>query len=126
MGAVVGGWRVAGAVAVGGACGGVLRTALEARWPAGGGWPWATFAANLVGAALLAWVVARLGARPWARPLLGAGLCGGLTTFSTLQLEAIDLARAGNGVLAASYVAATVAGGLAVAAAVLAAAPRPA
>ena len=124
MGAVVGGWRVAGAVALGGACGGVLRAALETRWPAGDGWPWVTFAANIAGAALLAWVVVRLGARPWARPLLGAGLCGGLTTFSTLQLEALDLIDAGHAGLAAAYLAASVAGGLVVAAAVLAVARR--
>jgi fluoride exporter len=59
--------------------------------PFGGhGWPWATFAANLVGTALLGYFVTRLQERlppsTFRRPLLGTGLCGALTTFSTLQL----------------------------------------
>jgi CrcB protein len=43
---------------------------------------------NVAGAALLGYVVAAL---PHRRPLLGTGFCGGLTTFSTLQLEALEL-----------------------------------
>lgn len=119
MGAVASGWRAWATVALGGACGGLLRAGLAERWPAAGGWPWVTFAANLAGAALLAWVVAVQGRRPWARPLLGAGLCGGLTTFSTLQVEAIELARDGHAGLAAAYLAASVGGGLTLASGVL-------
>lgn len=51
--------------------------------------------------------------------MLGAGLCGGLTTFSTLQVEAIELARDGHPGLAAAYLAASVGGGLALASGVL-------
>jgi CrcB protein len=50
--------------------------------------PWCTLLVNVVGAALLGYVVA---AMPQRRPLLGTGFCGGLTTFSTLQLEALEL-----------------------------------
>lgn len=50
--------------------------------------PWATLLVNVAGAALLGYVVVALPAR---RPLLGTGFCGGLTTFSTLQLEALEL-----------------------------------
>ncbi|MEA2125480.1 MAG: fluoride exporter [Solirubrobacteraceae bacterium] len=50
--------------------------------------PWCTLIVNLAGAALLGYVVAAL---PERRPLLGTGFCGGLTTFSTLQLEALEL-----------------------------------
>jgi CrcB protein len=46
----------------------------------------------VVGAALLGYVVAAV---PHRRPLLGTGFCGGLTTFSTLQLEALELSTAG-------------------------------
>ena len=50
--------------------------------------PWATLLVNVAGAALLGYVVVAL---PHRRPLLGTGLCGGLTTFSTLQLEVLEL-----------------------------------
>ena len=50
--------------------------------------PWCTLLVNVAGAALLGYVVAAL---PHRRPLLGTGFCGGLTTFSTLQLEALEL-----------------------------------
>ena len=43
--------------------------------------------------------------RPYARPLLGIGLCGALTTFSTLQLEALELADNGHAALGAAYAA---------------------
>ena len=49
---------------------------------------------------------------PAGRGLLGAGLCGGLTTFSTLQLELYDLFDAGEPALAAAYAAVSVAAGL--------------
>jgi CrcB protein len=108
--------RLAAAVAVGGAMGGLLRAGLEDAWPASGGWPWATFVANVAGVALLAWAATRLGERlrpmAHARPLIGTGVCGGLTTFSTLQLEAVDLVRDGRAGLAAGYLAASLAAGL--------------
>ena len=110
-------------MAAGGAVGGILRAVLEERWPASGGWPWATFVANAAGVALLAWAATRLGERlrpmPHARSLLGTGLCGGLTTFSALQVEAVELVRAGRLALAAGYLAASVAGGLLLAFAVV-------
>ena len=108
--------RLAAAVAVGGAMGGMLRAVLEDAWPASGGWPWATFAANVAGVTLLAWAATRLGERlrpmAHARPLIGTGVCGGLTTFSALQLEAVDLVRDGRAALAAGYLAASLAAGL--------------
>ena len=72
--------------------------------------PWCTLLVNVAGAALLGWVVVAV---PRRRPLLGTGFCGGLTTFSTLQLEALQM-RTGLAVL---YLAASaVLGWLAVAA----------
>lgn len=110
--------RLWAAVAGGGACGGLVRVALEERWPAGGGWPWATLTANLAGAALLAYVVARLSERlaptTYPRPFLGTGLCGGLTTFSALQIELVELLDAGRLGLAAGYLIASLVGGAAV------------
>jgi CrcB protein len=85
---------------------------------AGTGWPWATFAANLGGTALLAYFATRLQERlppsTYRRPFVGTGVCGALTTFSTLQIEAIRLARHGHTGLAAAYFGATVLLGLAV------------
>jgi CrcB protein len=103
------------AVAMGGAAGAAARTALERGWaphdPAA--WPWATFTANLAGALLLG-VVAALSRKRMRLlgPLVGTGVCGALTTFSTFNLEAIRLARAHADGLAVTYVAASVAGGL--------------
>jgi CrcB protein len=84
----------------------------------GGGWPWATFAANVGGTALLAYFATRLQERlppsTYRRPFVGTGVCGALTTFSTLQIEAVRLARHGHAGLAVAYFAATVLVGFAV------------
>lgn len=117
------GLRVALAVVVGGALGALARRGLMEALPAatdGRGWPWATLAANLAGTAvlglLLALVPSLSGRGGLLRPLLGAGFCGALTTFSTLQLELIRLVRHGHAALAAGYLAASLGGGLALAA----------
>jgi CrcB protein len=120
--------RVIAAVAVGGVVGALLRAELEARFPVGGDFPWTTLVINLAGAAFLAWIVVRVGERlppsTYIRPLLGTGFCGALTTFSTMQVEAVRLTHHGQAAMAAVYLAASVAGGLAVTAYVLRAARR--
>jgi CrcB protein len=108
------------AVFAGGALGGLARSALERARPWDGhGWPWVTFAVNLGGTAILAAAVTLLAATTprsiVARAVVGPGLCGALTTFSTLQLEALELVHAGDAALAAAYLAVTVAAGLATA-----------
>jgi fluoride exporter len=121
--------RELGAIFAGGCVGALARAGLVQALPhPAGAWPWATFFANLAGAALLGWAVTRLQERlppsPYARPLIGTGLCGGLTTFSTLQLDAFDLLDAGRAGLAALYVGATLAAGFGVMWAATAAARR--
>jgi fluoride exporter len=106
------------AIYVGGIVGALGRVGLAEAAPHGvGGWPWATFAANMVGALLLGYFVTRLQERlppsSYRRPLLGTGLCGALTTFSTVQLELFEMLEAGHLGLAAGYAAATLAGGFA-------------
>jgi fluoride exporter len=105
------------AVLAGGAAGALARAGLADALPrADGQWPWATFAVNVAGAALLAWLTTRLAemlppTRYW-RSLLGTGFCGALTTFSTFQVEAIKLARERSVLLAAAYVGASVGAGM--------------
>ena len=74
-------------------------------------WPWATLVANIAGALVLGYVAEKVrGDR--RRLFLATGLCGALTTFSTLQLELLWMLDAGRWALAAGYVLASVALGL--------------
>ena len=107
-------------ILIGGAAGALARAAVAEALPhAPGTWPWATLSVNLVGALLLAWLVTRLDelvapTRYW-RFLLGTGLCGALTTFSTFQVETIGLARDGHAATAVGYGMTSLAAGMAVA-----------
>src|SRR5919107_4177358 len=104
------------AIALGGAAGGLLRVAL-ARSNAGGpgDWPWVTFAVNLAGALLLGYFATRLQERlplsAYRRPLLGTGLCGALTTFSTMQVELIRMLQLGQLWMACVYAGVSIGGG---------------
>lgn len=109
--------RELGAIFLGGAIGGGLRALAGAVFPVQvGQWPWPTFGVNIVGAVLLGYFTGRLLERlpftPYRRPLLGTGVCGGLTTFSTMQVEALNMIDAHHYVLAAGYLAGSVAAGL--------------
>jgi fluoride exporter len=110
--------RELGAIYAGGVIGALARVGLAEALPHGvDAWPWATFIVNMVGAALLGWFVTRLGERlppsTYRRPFLATGLCGALTTFSTLQLELFRMVDGGYLLLALAYAAATIAGGFA-------------
>jgi CrcB protein len=115
-------WLRIASILGGGAAGALARALIGRILPAHPGeWPWATFTVNIAGAALLAWLTTRLTevvapARYW-RLLLGTGFCGALTTFSTLQVETIQMARGGHGGLAAAYAVTSMTLGLGVAAA---------
>lgn len=107
------------AVAAGGAAGTVARAAIEQGLPDGAaGFPWATLAVNLGGSLVLGMLVGFLGGGPssrCSRLLLGTGVCGGLTTFSTFAVESDALLRAGRVVVAVVYAGVSVSGGLAAA-----------
>lgn len=101
------------AVFAGGALGALARAALG-EWLAGGkgDWPWDTFAVNVVAAFLLGYfstrLLERLPASNYRRPLLGTGLCGGLSTFSTMQVEVVGMVQVGSFDIAVGYVLASV------------------
>ncbi len=106
--------RELGAIFLGGALGAVLRAGLaEALPPTAGAWPWATFLVNIVGAALLGYWYTTLPHTSYRRPLLTTGFCGALTTFSTVQLELVEMIDAGRLGVAILYLVTSVAAGLA-------------
>jgi CrcB protein len=110
--------REVAAVFVGGALGTVARAGLSQAFPhAATSWPWPTFAVNIAAAALLGYFVTRLQERlppsSYRRPLLGTGLCGGLSTFSTMQVELLEMLRAQAYGLAVGYAAASIVAGYA-------------
>ena len=110
--------RTIAAIFVGGALGTLARAALANAFPhSATSWPWPTFAVNVVAAFLLGYFVTRLQERlplsSYQRPLLGTGICGGLSTFSTMEVEILKMLSAHAYGLAAGYAVASVAAGYA-------------
>jgi fluoride exporter len=106
-------YRELAAVFAGGALGTVARTGLSLLVTADPGrWPWPTFTVNIVGAFLVGYFTTRLLERlplsSYRRPLLGTGLCGGLTTFSTMQVETLKMIEHHHYGLAAGYTCASI------------------
>jgi CrcB protein len=66
---------------------------------------------NVVGCFLLGWFVVAVPEGGHGRPLLMAGFCGALTTFSTVQLELLQMLDEARVGLAALYVSGSVAAG---------------
>src|SRR6201996_1106710 len=106
------------AIFAGGALGTLARAALAEGFPhAATSWPWPTFGVNVAAAFLLGYFVTRLQERlpqsAYRRPLLGTGICGGLSNFSPLEVEILKMISAGAWGLAAGYAAASIAAGYA-------------
>ncbi|WP_022904873.1 CrcB family protein [Curtobacterium sp. B8] len=120
-------WRYLGVVALGGAVGTGARAALAAAFPPGAGISWTILAINVVGAfclGLLLEVLAHrgpdVGGRRTLRLLVGTGVLGGFTTYSTLADDTAQLLDAGRWGAGAGYALLSVGLGLvAVAAGVL-------
>lgn len=111
--------RELAAIFAGGAVGALARAGLAEGLPyRAGEWPWATLIANVAGALALGYFATRLQERlplsAYRRPLVGTGLCGAFTTFSTMQVELLRMLDSGRVALAAGYMSVSVAAGLAV------------
>jgi CrcB protein len=105
------------AVFAGGFIGTLARAALAQGISAQpGSWPWPTFAVNVAGAFLLGYLLARsTGRAPSTRRrrlFLGSGVCGALTTFSTMMVELLKMLDEARWGLAAGYGSASIACGL--------------
>ncbi|MEU5200572.1 fluoride efflux transporter CrcB [Streptomyces scabiei] len=104
-------------VIVGGMVGAPLRyltdRAVQARHATA--FPWGTFAVNVTGSLVLGTLtgaVAAGAAGSHLQLLLGTGLCGALTTYSTFSYETVRLAQDGARPLAVANAVASVAAGL--------------
>ncbi len=110
-------WLELAAVGAGGAVGALGRVGLAQAWPsATGAWPWATLAVNLAGALALGCLMTALRHGPLSiltYRLLGTGVCGALTTFSTLQLELLQMLDGARYELALGYAGVSLLGGYA-------------
>ncbi|MBX9393901.1 fluoride efflux transporter CrcB [Streptomyces sp. TRM72054] len=77
--------------------------------------PWGTFTANVVGCLVLGLVSGAVlagAASSQVQLLIGTGLCGALTTYSTFSYETLRLAEDGARFYAAANVVASVVAGL--------------
>ncbi|WP_298263204.1 fluoride efflux transporter CrcB [Acidocella sp.] len=102
-------------VALGGALGSVARYALgnAMTLALGADFPWGTLLINVLGSFVISFFGVLSGAQarfpvPFeARVFVTVGLCGGFTTFSSFSLQTVELARNGQPMRAALYVAAS-------------------
>ncbi|GGV22282.1 fluoride efflux transporter CrcB [Streptomyces spectabilis] len=77
--------------------------------------PWGTFTVNVVGCLILGVVTGAVtygAASDSVQLLVGTGLCGALTTYSTFSYETLRLAETGTRFLAAASAVASVVAGL--------------
>jgi CrcB protein len=109
--------REIAAIFLGGMAGSLLRVWLARSFTTtDADWPWAIFAINVSGSFVLACIATHVQGRPLRStvlgPLLGVGFCGAYTTFSTMQLEVVQMIDRDRYALAGSYVICSVCAGL--------------
>jgi CrcB protein len=111
-------WDVLLAISAGGALGSLARWGVGELLPwSGTEFAWGTFVENVSGGfalgVLMVFVLDVWPSQRYVRPFLGVGLLGGYTTFSTFLLESRDLLVGGEVATAFTYLAGSVAAGLA-------------
>ncbi len=99
-------------ISLGGMLGAAARYGAGLAWPTPAGtFPWTTFAINVLGCALMGILMVVLteaySAHRLLRPLLGTGVLGGFTTFSTYAVDAQKLISHPAAPVALLYLAAT-------------------
>lgn len=99
------------AVAVGGALGAGLRHLVSTSLAGRGRIPWGVLVVNVVGS-FIAGLALGLPLDPTAKLIVLTGFCGGLTTFSTVAVDTVQLVLAGKHRAAASSLSLNVALGI--------------
>jgi fluoride exporter len=105
------------ALGFGGVVGALARYSVSLALPGQTGrFPWGTFVINVSGSAVLGFLLILLIEQfprgRLARPVIGTGVIGAYTTFSTFVVDAVLLARADKILTAVIYVLASVVFGL--------------
>ena len=107
---------VVAAVAAGGALGAPARYEIsQLIHVARDSFPWATFVTNLSGAFVLGmfltYVLEHRPSTDYLRPFVAIGFLGAFTTFSTMAVETVTLAKDGYVLLGAGYLIVSIAAG---------------
>lgn len=111
-------WQQLLLVMAGGALGAAGRFALGGLLlrHLGNGFPWGTFAVNMIGSFaagfLVFWLEARGASAVYWRAFLLVGVLGALTTYSALMVECLLYLRAGRPPMMLAYLALTLVAGL--------------
>jgi CrcB protein len=105
-------WAVITAIAIGGVAGSLARYGLGVAFPAARhAFPWTTFGVNVIGGLLIGMLMVLVNdvfdTHPLVRPLLGVGVLGGFTTFSTYVVDVQRLVGADAAGTALAYLAGT-------------------
>ncbi|UOF92856.1 fluoride efflux transporter CrcB [Fodinisporobacter ferrooxydans] len=104
------------AIAIGGFVGAILRYVVGLWVPPVQLFPLGTLLINWIGCLFLGWFLTmtlnKWKVPPHLRLAIGTGVTGAFTTFSTFSVETLLLLKANHALLALSYVAASVAGGV--------------
>ena len=96
--------------------GGLVRYFLSGQLPASPDFPWGTLLVNYLGIFCLVYLVKGYlvykGTSKGVILALGTGFCGGLTTFSSLMLDAVKLLDTGRYLSLVLYLLLSIGGGL--------------